>query len=119
MKTRLTLALLTLVACSISAQTLEKQVGQFKKIIVSPRINLVMIAGETESVKVSYANIDASKINITVKNRTLRIYLDGSRITEKQQRIHHDGWIEKKNMYRNASITAYVTYKKVNKLVVR
>src|SRR5579859_7152930 len=102
-----------------SAQTLEKNLGQFNKVIASPRINLVLMAGETESVKVTYARVDASKINITLRNKTLRIYLDGSRFTEKQRRVNKDGWVEKQSLYRDASITAYVTYRKINKLVVR
>lgn len=119
MKNLIATALFITSALVAPAQTLEKSVGQFKKIIVSPRINLVMVAGETESVKITYANVDVKKINVTVRNKTLRIYLDGSRFTEKQERVSHDGWMEKHNLYRNASITAYVTYRKIDKLVVR
>ena len=103
----------------LSAQSLEKNVPHFKKVVASPRINLVMMQGETESVKINYVNVDASRINVTVKNKTLRIYLDGSRFTEKRKRVKKDGWVEKESMYRNASITAYVTYRRLDKLVVR
>ncbi len=78
-----------------------------------------MVAGENESVKISYANVDASKINIVVKNHALHLYLDGSKYTEKRERVKKDGWVEKESVYRNASITAYVTYRKLDKLVVR
>jgi hypothetical protein len=110
-----------LIAASLpgSAQTFEKNVGHFKKVIASPRINLVMVAGENESVKINYANVDASKINIVVKNHALHIYLDGSKYTEKRERVKKDGWVNKESVYRNASITAYVTYRKLDKLVVR
>src|SRR5258708_4049546 len=120
MKTK-TLMTSLFIAASLSgsAQTIEKNVSHFKKVIASPRINLVMVAGENESVKISYANVDASKINIVVKNNALHIYLDGSKYTEKRERIKKDGWVDKESIYRNASITAYVTYRKLDKLVVR
>src|SRR6478736_7573811 len=112
---------LLIIASTLSgyAQTIEKKVSPFKKVIASPKINLVMIAGETESVKINYLNIDASKINVVVKNKALHIYLDGSKYTEKRERVKKDGWVDKVGAYRDASITAYVTYRKLDKLVVR
>jgi hypothetical protein len=118
MKT-LIISLLIAAAVSGSAQTMERNVGHFNKVVASPKINLVMVEGENESVKIKYTNVDASKINIVVKSHALHIYLDGSKFTEKQRRVKKDGWVEKESMYRNASITAYVTYRKLDKLVVR
>jgi len=119
MKTLMAFLLFTVFARSGTAQTIEKKVGHFKKVIASPKINLVMVAGESESVKIHYANVDISKINVAVKNNTLHIYLDGSKYTEKRERVKRDGWVDKESVYRNASITAYVTYRKLDKLVVR
>jgi len=119
MKTFIASLLVVASALASAAQTIEKKVGHFKKVVVSPRINLVMVAGENESVKISYAHVDVSKINIVVKNSALHIYLDGSKFTEKRQRVKKDGWVEKESIYRNASITALVTYRRVDKLVVR
>jgi hypothetical protein len=119
MKTFALSLLLMVSALSDFAQTLEKNVKHFKKVVVSPKINLVMVEGENEFVKINYANIDASKINIVVKNDALHIYLDGSKYTEKRKRVKKDGWVDKESVYRNANITAYVTYRKLDKLVVR
>lgn len=112
---------LLIIASTLSgyAQTIEKKVSPFKKVVASPKINLVMIAGETESVKIHYTNVDASKINVVVKNKALHIYLNGSKYTEKRERVKKDGWVDKVGAYRDASITAYVTYRKLDKLVVR
>ncbi|MGC4021374.1 MAG: DUF2807 domain-containing protein [Cyclobacteriaceae bacterium] len=104
---------------SVSAQTLEKKVDHFNKIIASPKINLVLVEGENESVKIDYANIDPSKIHISVKGKVLRIYLDGSRFTEKKERVNFNGEVRMMNKYRDATITAYVSYSKLRKLVVR
>jgi hypothetical protein len=111
-----------LLACfsiTVSAQTIEKKVGHFNKVIASPKINLVLVAGMNESVKINYANVDPSKINVTVSNKTLRIYLDGSRFTEKRKRVNYDGEVRKVNAYHDASVTAYVSYSTLRKLVVR
>jgi hypothetical protein len=119
MKSLITVFLISATVTCLPAQNLEKKVGHFKNVIASPRINLVLVPGETESVKINYINIDASKINAYVKNTTLRIYLDGSRFTEKRRRLKRDGWVEKERIYHDASITAYVTFRKLDKLVVR
>ena len=119
MKTLLATLLIAASALSSFAQAIEKNVGHFNKLVVSPRINLIMVAGDEESVKINYANVDASKINIVVKNHALHIYLDGSKYTEKRERVKKDGWVDKESVYRHASITAYVTYRQLDKLVVR
>ncbi len=119
MKTLLASLLIVTSSLSGNAQAIEKNLGHFKKVVASPKINLVMVAGDNESVKINYSNIDPSKINIVVKNNALHIYLDGSKYTEKRERVKKDGWVEKESIYRNANVTAYVTYRRLDKLVVR
>src|SRR5258708_3082602 len=108
MKHLITIALV-LASAALFAQTIEKKIAPFNKVIVSPKINLVLVEGTNESVKLNYADVDPSKIRVTVKNRTLHIYLEGSRFTEKTQRVKFDGEVRKENVYRGATITAYVT----------
>ncbi len=119
MKPLFTIFILLATVSSPSAQSLEKSVHHFNKIVVSPRINLVLVQGETESVKISYTKVDVSKINVKVKHNTLRIYLDGSRFMEKRKRVKKNDWVEKESVYTDASLTAYVTYRDLDKLVVR
>ncbi|HTH55943.1 MAG TPA: DUF2807 domain-containing protein [Cyclobacteriaceae bacterium] len=106
-------------SATLIAQTFEKKLNHFSKVVASPKINLVMMEGPNESVKIVYANVDPSKINMVVRHRTLHIYLDGSKFTEKRKRVNFDGEVRKENVYRDVSITAYVTYNKLQKLVVR
>src|ERR1041385_1201477 len=108
MKPPLTL-LLFCAAVSLHAQTFEKKVKPFVKVIASPKINLVLVEGANESVKINYANVDPSKINVTVNNNTLRIYLESSRITEKRKRVRFDGEVRIEKLYRDAIVTAYVS----------
>jgi hypothetical protein len=104
---------------TISAQSLEKNVGHFNKVVASPKINIILVPGDAESVKINYSGIEESKINVEVKNNTLSIYLDKSRYTEKRQRVRRDGWEGKESIYRDANLTAYVTYRHLEKLVIR
>ena len=46
------------------AQEIQKKLDPFDKIIVSPKINLVLQKGEQESILIKYSNVTADKINI-------------------------------------------------------
>jgi hypothetical protein len=107
------------VSSAAIAQSIEKKVDHFNKIIASPKINLVLVEGTSESVRINYANVDPSNIKVTVKNHTLRIFLEGSRYGDKLKRVQHDGEVRKEKVYRDAVVTAYVSYDKLRKLVVR
>lgn len=101
------------------AQTFEKKVGSFDQVIVSPRINLVLIQGDDETVKVNYSNVSERKINVVVKNHKLRIYLDHAKFIEKRNRVRKDGEIKKESVYKDVTVTAYVTYKQLKRLGIR
>lgn len=118
MKTLLTL-LVVVSFSTISAQSLEKKVGHFAKVVASPKINVVLVKGDNESVKINYSGIEESKINVVVKNNSLHIYLDKSKFTEKRERVRQNDWEGKKGIYSGANITAYITYRHLDKLVVR
>jgi hypothetical protein len=99
------------------AQEFEKELGSFNKIIVSPKINLILEKGDQESIRITYSNINAGKINVEVINHKLHLYLDNARIVEKQERM--DEYHSKMSIYRNAEVTAYVTYTELSALEVR
>jgi hypothetical protein len=98
------------------AQEITRELRSFNKIVASPRINLILEKGEQESIRVVYDDVSENNINIEVKGKTLRIYLDDARIVEKMERVsrHH-----KRSIYEHASVTAYVTYKELSRLEVR
>lgn len=102
-----------------NAQELQKDLNSFDKIILSPRINLVLQKGDKESVRIRYSNITSDKINIEVSNNRLRIYLDDARLVEKQKKTHDENYSSKSSIYRDAVITAYVTYRELKVLDVR
>jgi hypothetical protein len=115
-RTLLLLAILGIAIHTTSAQEIQKSLEPFNRIVASPKINLVLKQGEKEEITLTYSNVSESDINIEVDGNTLRIYLDGSRMTEKLERVspHH-----KRSVYSDAVITAYVTFTNLEHLEIR
>ena len=103
----------------VNAQEIQKDLNAFDKIILSPRINLILQKGDKESILIKYSNVSSDKINIEVSNNRLRIYLDDARLVEKQKKTHDENYSSKASIYRDAVITAYVTYRELKVLDVR
>ncbi|MDZ7648101.1 MAG: DUF2807 domain-containing protein [Cytophagales bacterium] len=108
-----------LLGITTSAQEFEKKLSSFDKITVSPKINLILTQGDTESIRMVYSNISSDKINVDVNGDELHLYLDDARITDKNERINHNEYESKVSVYRNAEVTAYVTYTQLKSLQVR
>mgnify|MGYP003576375323 CR=1 FL=1 len=109
-------ALLTLTVQIAKAQEISRELKSFSKIVVSPKINLILEQGEQENIRLTYSNVDPSKINIKVQGNTLRVYLDEAKVAEKTYRTSGN---QKRSIYHDASITAYVTYKELEHLEIR
>jgi len=116
---RIAITLITLfIGIGIStAQEFNKDLPSFDQIVVSPKINLILEEGDRESIRVQYARVDEEKINVEVNNGKLHLYLDNARIVEKQERT--DDYNSRMSIYRDAEITAYVTYTRLKSLEVR
>ncbi|MFM7851515.1 MAG: head GIN domain-containing protein [Flammeovirgaceae bacterium] len=120
----LTLSVLAVCAAAfVSAQEFTRNLPGFDKIVVSPKINVVLTKGDKESVRIVYARVEKEKIHASVAGQTLQLYLEGARILDKREYhsideddYHYKG---KVSVYQNASVTAYVTYKELHKLQVR
>src|SRR5687768_2576854 len=116
-KHTLLLAVICIGAASVSlAQEISRELKSFNKIIVSPKVNLILEQGDQESIRLTYSNVDADKINIRVQGNTLRVYLDDAKVTEKTYRVSSH---EKRGIYHDVSVTAYVTYKELEHLEIR
>ena len=108
--------LITLAMPASFAQEINRDLKSFRKIIVSPRINLILEQGESESIRLTHSNVDANKINIEVQGKTLRIFLDDAKVTERMYRTNGN---QKRSIYHDVSVTAYVTYKELEHLEIR
>jgi len=109
--------LILLIGITVAAQEFEKNLTSFDKIVVSPKINLILEKGDQESIRIRYSNIDAGKINIEVTNGKLQLYLDNAKVIDKRERT--DEYNSKMSIYRNAEVTAYVTYAYLTALEIR
>jgi hypothetical protein len=98
------------------AQEIAYDLSAFKKIVVSPKINLILEKGDRESIRLTYANVSPDKINIQVRHKTLRLFLDDARVTERNEKV---GWYGKRSIYNEVIITAYVTYIDLEHLEIR
>lgn len=95
------------------------QVDAFDKVIVSPHIEVILVEGNEESVKIENAKVSENKINIEVEGKTLRLYLDGAKTVTKSERVDNDNWKGKRSIYNGTMATATITYKKLKALSVR
>lgn len=98
------------------AQNITK-VEAFDKVIVSPHIEVILVEGNQESVKIENAKVSDDKINIEVEGKTLRLYLDGAKTVTKSERRDGDRW--KKSIYNGTQARATITYKRLKTLSVR
>ncbi|MEJ7643976.1 MAG: DUF2807 domain-containing protein [Chryseolinea sp.] len=107
---------LALAHFSVTAQEINRELRSFRKIVASPKINLILEKGDQESIRLVYNNVSADKINIEVRGHTLRLYLDEAKVTEKMERLNSG---ERRSIYNDASVTAYVTYEELEHLEIR
>jgi hypothetical protein len=101
---------------AVQAEEIKQDLKSFHRIVASPHINLVLQKGSTESIRLVYDRVSADKINIEVTNKTLKIYLDDARMTEKTERV---GYNQKRGIYHDVNVTAYVTYRDIDHLEIR
>ena len=94
-------------------------VKAFEKVIVSPHIEVVLIEGDEESVKIENAKVSDDKINIEVEGKTLRLYLDGAKTVTKSEKVDNAKWKGKKSIYNGTMATATITYKRLKNLSIR
>jgi len=116
----LTFAALLAASSFAFGQEIKKNLRPFNKITVSPKINLILQKGSEESIRITYSNIDPAKINVVVEGNKLSLYLDQARLVDKRERTNDDyDYDSKTSIYKNAEVTAYVTYTRLSVLEVR
>ncbi len=100
------------------AQTITV-VKPYDKIIVSPHIQVTFVEGSEESVNIESCTVDKSKIHIEVKDKTLRVYLEGAKDIEKNEKDYRNGYKEKHSIYGGTVVTATITYKTLHEFSIR
>ena len=119
-KTIIPIVLLFLLATfNINAQEKTYDVKSFEKIIVSPHIEVNLVEGNEESVKIENAKVSEDKINVEVEGKTLRIYLDGAKMVTKSEKVERGNGKWKKSIYTGTMMRATITYKTLKSLSIR
>lgn len=115
----LTLLIVIISAATSKAQDKTFQVQEFNKIIISPHVEVNLVAGDETSVVIENAKVPLNKINVQVEGNTLRVYLDGAKTVTKSERVSSDNWNGKRPIYNGTMVTATITYKTLKNLSVR
>lgn len=96
-----------------------KHVSHFDKVIISPHIQTIFIEGDDESVNIESCSVDRSKLHIEVQDNTLRVYLEGAKEIDKQEKVYEEGNTYKRPIYHGTVVTATITYKTLQSLSLR
>ena len=115
----LILTFLTFGVLHVDAQTKTLRVDSFDKIILSPYISATLVEGDKESVYFEYANVSEDEINVEVEGKTLRIYLDGAKTLDRNEKVRGNGYNMSRAYYEGAEVKAIITYKSLRTLSVR
>jgi hypothetical protein len=110
---------LTLIGFCALSQEIQKDLKPFTKIIASPRVNVILVKGEQESIRLVYSGVSENFINIEVNGKTLHIYLDYAKKVEKNIKNYRGNGHSWEGIYKGATITAYVTYRNLKLLEMR
>ena len=114
MKKNILTLLFGLIQLAVLAQTLEKALPEFKKVVISPLIDVELVKGTSEGIQIVYENVEENEINIDVKGNTLRVYLNDARFRLK--RTYFERRYERH--YSRAKIKAIITYRELNNIQI-
>ena len=86
--------------------------AHFKKIIVSPYIQVTFVEGDKEEVNIENCTVDKNKLHMEVNCKTLRVYLDGAKQIPKNETTYN-------TIYKGTVVTAIITSKMLSELSIR
>lgn len=118
MKSTLLIALV-LTSTLLQAQSEEKPLDAFDRIVASQYVSVILEKGEKESIRLVYSGVDPEVVNVKVKRKKLHIYLDDAKLVGKQDKYYYNGAKYTRSRYRGSSVTAYITYKELRGLEIR
>ena len=106
---------LSLIATDLLGQA--QPIQDFDKVVLSPYIALELVQGDQIDISFDIAGVDEEEVMYDVSGGTLRIYLERARTFNRRSFDRNDGYMI--DHYRNADVTAYVTYRTLRKLIVK
>jgi len=115
----ITTILIMLISCAIWAQQKTISVDHFDKVIVSPHIQATFVQGDKEQIQIENSTVSLNKVNIEVKGKTLRVYLDNAKEITKNEKVKVNGYKRSKSIYKGTVLIATITYKSLKELSLR
>lgn len=101
------------------AQSDERPLAPFDRIVASQFVNVVLAKGDKESIRLEYSGVNPEEVNVKVKRKKLHIYLDNAKLIEKPEKFYSNGQKHTRSRYGNSSVTAYITYKQLRGVEMR
>ena len=116
---KITAIVIMLASCAIWAQQKIIAVDHFNKVIISPHIQVTFVQGDKEQIQIENSTVSISKLNVEVKGKTLRIYLDNAKEITKNEKVKENGYKRSKSIYKGTVLTVIVTYTSLKELSLR
>ncbi len=104
---------------SLQAQEKQIAVSSFDNVVISPHIEVTFVEGNREMVTIEDSDVPLEKINVKVDGKTLKLYLDGAKDYTKSKKVKTDEYKGRQQLYHGTKVTATVSYKHLNKLIVK
>lgn len=98
-------------------QDINQDLSSFNRIVVSHKVNLVLIPGDKESIRITYHGVDRGDIVIDQLGHRVNVYLKDAKWFDIGER-RHNSW-DRRERYPFASVTAYVTFKDLRLISIR
>ncbi len=103
----------------INAQDKIIPLKSFDKVIVSPHIEITFEQGEKESIIIEDIDVPFEKFNIEQTGSTLHIYLEGAKMTTKNEKDKNYDHNVKHPIYNGTIVRATIIYKELEDLSLR
>ncbi|MEQ9423995.1 MAG: DUF2807 domain-containing protein [Cyclobacteriaceae bacterium] len=118
------IGLITFLFSSNSYSQIDQNIEtkDFHKVVVSPFIDVELVKGEKETVHISAQNLDPKKLNVKVKGKTLRIFLDHARIATRTEKVvdpSEPNSLYHRSPYENVRVKATITYVELKHVQLR
>lgn len=113
------IAILCLGIVTTGIAQIKQTVKPFNKVVISPHIEAILVEGDEETVTIKENKLSNNIVNIEVKGKTLRVYLDDAKEVTKSKTIVVDDTKRKVPIYKGKVLTILVTYKTLEELSTR
>lgn len=117
MKAYATLLFAMVIASTTAAQEFQQSLKRFDRIVVSPKVNLVLVEGREPGVRIQYTGVNPEEIVVKQIGKRVHIYLENAKIIDTG--IRQRNMFDRRERYRHASVTAYVTFQELRLIETR